>query len=127
MPLNADDDAISTLLITLAILKALATECRRDISLLSSSLLGSISVTLSTLSADLEVAARAGSVVSLIELHTQSFTERTFQFAAWTTYTDGHLIGADRYVTEEHMNCLQVFARMGTIDGPSTDHEVRNR
>ncbi|KAH8105952.1 hypothetical protein BXZ70DRAFT_886723 [Cristinia sonorae] len=102
--------ARATLLITLAILKALATECRRDISLLSSSLLGSISVTLSSLTEDLEVVARAASV-----------------FSAWTTYTDGHLIGADRYVTEEHSSCLQVFSRMGRIDGSSIDHEVRNR
>ncbi|THH27291.1 hypothetical protein EUX98_g6908 [Antrodiella citrinella] len=102
--------ARATLLITLAILKALATECRRDISLLSSSLLGSISITLSSLPKDLEVVARAATV-----------------YAAWTTYTDGHLIGADRYVTEEHMNCLQVFSQMGRADGSSTDHEVRNR
>ena len=55
----------STLLITLAIMKALATECRRDISLLASSLLGSISITLSSLPGDLEVAARAASVVGI--------------------------------------------------------------
>lgn len=56
----------STLLITLAILKALATECRRDISLLSSALLGSISLTLSSLPTDLEVIARAANVVSFL-------------------------------------------------------------
>ncbi|KAI0796779.1 hypothetical protein C8Q75DRAFT_710209 [Abortiporus biennis] len=102
--------ARASLLITLAMFKALATECRRDISLLSSSLLASINVTLSGLSSDLEVAARAASV-----------------FAAWTAYTDGHLIGVDRYVTEEHMACLQVFSRMGQISSTTLDHEIRNR
>lgn len=55
-----------SLLITLAIIKALAIECRRDLALLTGSLLTSVSVTLSALSSDLEVAARAGSVVSAI-------------------------------------------------------------
>lgn len=53
----------SSLLISLAIFKALATECRRDISLLSSSLLSSVNATLTALRTDLEVAARAASVV----------------------------------------------------------------
>lgn len=55
----------SSLLITLAMFKALATECRRDVSLLSSSLLSAVNCTLSSLSSDLEVVARAASVVSL--------------------------------------------------------------
>ena len=59
---------LSSLLITLAIIKALATECRRDIALLSSALLASVNATLSALSADLEVAARAGSVVRFHKL-----------------------------------------------------------
>ena len=57
-----------SLLITLAIIKALATECRRDLALLTASLLASVNITLSALSNDLEVAARAGSVVSIINL-----------------------------------------------------------
>ncbi|CAL1700936.1 unnamed protein product [Somion occarium] len=85
--------ARASLLISLAIFKALAMECRRDISLLSSSLLASVNATLSALRSDLEVAARAASV-----------------FTAWTTYTDGRLIGVDRY-----------------IDSETTDHEVKHR
>ena len=52
-----------SLLITLSILRSLATECKRDIALLSSSLVASVYVTLSAVPADLEVVARAASVV----------------------------------------------------------------
>ncbi|KAI0071084.1 hypothetical protein K474DRAFT_1607515 [Panus rudis PR-1116 ss-1] len=102
--------ARASLLISLAIFRALATECRRDIALLTASLLASINVTLQALRTDLEVATRAASV-----------------FTAWTTYTDGHLVGVDRYVTEEYMSCLQMFSHMGRIDQESMDHEIRNR
>ncbi|KAI0921764.1 hypothetical protein AcV5_000732 [Taiwanofungus camphoratus] len=100
--------ARASLLITLYIFKALAAECRRDISLLTLSLLSAVNATLSTLSSDLEVAARAASV-----------------FTAWTTYTDGHLIGVDKDVTQNYISCLQTFASMGKMN--SEDHEVRNR
>lgn len=53
-----------SLLISLSIFRALVTECRRDVSLLSPSLLASVDVTLTALSSDLEVAARTASVVS---------------------------------------------------------------
>jgi hypothetical protein len=56
---------LRSLLISLAILKALATECRRDISLLSPSLVAAVDVTLASLPSDLEVSARAASVVSV--------------------------------------------------------------
>jgi len=46
-------------------MKALATECRRDISLLSASLVASVDITLSALPSDLEVMARTASVVRL--------------------------------------------------------------
>jgi hypothetical protein len=55
----------SSLLISLAIFRSLVTECRRDIALLSSSLIGSIDCTLASVPSDLEVVARAASVVSL--------------------------------------------------------------
>jgi hypothetical protein len=53
----------SSLLITLNIFRSLATECRRDLSLLSSSLISSLQITLASLPADLEVGAKAASVV----------------------------------------------------------------
>lgn len=57
----------SSLLVTLAIFKALVVDCRQEISLLSASLVASVEVTLNLLSADLEVAARAA---SLVRFHT---------------------------------------------------------
>ncbi|KAI0832301.1 hypothetical protein BC628DRAFT_1308939 [Trametes gibbosa] len=100
--------ARASLLITLAIIKALATECRRDVALLSPSLLSSVNVTLSSLSTDLEIAARAATV-----------------FTTWTTYTDGLIIGVDLRVTEDYMSCLKHFARLGHLE--HNDHETRNR
>ncbi|KAH9951692.1 hypothetical protein B0H21DRAFT_186856 [Amylocystis lapponica] len=100
--------ARASLLITLAIFKSLAAECRRDISLLTASLIASVKATLSTLSADLEVVARVANV-----------------FTAWTTYTDGHIIGVDREVTEDYISCLQHFSDMGKT--MLEDDEVKNR
>ncbi|KAI0736189.1 hypothetical protein C8Q72DRAFT_769172 [Fomitopsis betulina] len=98
----------ASLLITLYIFKALAAECRRDVALLTSFLLSAVNTTLSALLSDLEVVARAATV-----------------FTAWTTYTDGHLIGVDREVTQDYMSCLQHFADMGKRR--TDDHEIRNR
>ncbi|EJF61134.1 hypothetical protein BD309DRAFT_947572 [Dichomitus squalens] len=100
--------ARASLLITLAIFKAIAAECRRDLALLSPSLLSSVNTTLSALPTDLEIAARAATV-----------------FTAWTTYTDGLIIGGDQRVTEDYMSCLKHFARLCDVD--LTDHETRNR
>lgn len=55
----------SALLITLSIIRSLATECRRDITLLSPSLISAVDTTLGALPSDLEVIARAASVVSM--------------------------------------------------------------
>lgn len=52
-----------SLLISLSIFRSLATECRRDIALLSPSLVGSVNATLTAVPSDLEVLARAASVV----------------------------------------------------------------
>ncbi|TFK55899.1 hypothetical protein OE88DRAFT_1652415 [Heliocybe sulcata] len=100
----------ASLLITLSILKALATECRRDIAILSSSILASVQVTVASLPSDLEVLARAATV-----------------FTAWTTYTDGHLIGVDNGVTRDYMASLQQFADFSRLNGKVKDDEVRNR
>lgn len=71
----------SSLLITLAIIKALAAECRRDMALLSPSLLASVNATLAALSADLEIAARAATVVRymLLQLPVASLTPCSLQ------------------------------------------------
>ncbi|KAL0949391.1 hypothetical protein HGRIS_009455 [Hohenbuehelia grisea] len=98
----------ASLLISLSIFRALAVECRRDISLLSPPLVSAVNVTLSSLHSDLEVVARAASV-----------------FAAWTTYTDGHLIGADASLTKDYISILQMFSSLSSIE--IKDQELRNR
>ena len=55
-----------SLLISLSIFRSLATECRRDIALLSPSLVGSVNATLAAVPSDLEVLARVASVVCSI-------------------------------------------------------------
>ncbi|KAF9464410.1 hypothetical protein BDZ94DRAFT_1161875 [Collybia nuda] len=98
----------ASLLITLSIFRSLATECRRDIALLSPSLVASVDVTIEAVPHDLEVVARAASV-----------------FTAWTTYTDGHLIGADSDMTRNYLSALRRFSHLSSSD--VSDHEVRNR
>ncbi|KAJ6598911.1 hypothetical protein DFH09DRAFT_1129548 [Mycena vulgaris] len=98
----------ASLLITLAIFRSLATECRRDIALISPSLVASIGATVAAVPGDLEVVARAASV-----------------FTAWTTYTDGHLIGADSSMTRDYILVLTKFAALSCSEAP--DQEVRNR
>ncbi|KAJ3548471.1 hypothetical protein NMY22_g1256 [Coprinellus aureogranulatus] len=98
----------ASLLISLAILRTLATECRSDIALLSPSLMSSVNVALASTPQDLEVVARLASV-----------------FTAWTTYTNGQLIGADQSFTEEYLSVLNSFADLASSD--NADQEVKNR
>ncbi|KAF7332022.1 Cellular morphogenesis-related protein [Mycena kentingensis (nom. inval.)] len=98
----------ASLLISLAILRALATECRRDIALFSPSLIAGIAATTAAMPTDLEVMARAASVLT-----------------AWTTFTDGHLIGADSSMTREYITVLKRFASLSCSG--IVDEEVRNR
>ncbi|KAA1466315.1 hypothetical protein DENSPDRAFT_831122 [Dentipellis sp. KUC8613] len=100
----------ASLLISLSIMRALATECRRDISLLTASLMASIENTLAYLPTDLEVSAKVATL-----------------FTAWTTFTDGRLIGVDSQVTKDYMSILDRFAQMSVVDSKSSDHEFRNR
>lgn len=112
-------------MITLAIIKALAIECRRDLALLTGSLLSSVNTSLAAISSDLEVAARAGSVVRVAPIRSFTYSLTRSQFTAWTTYTDGHLIEVDQNVRQDYMSCLQVFSLMGRVE--SKDEEVMNR
>ncbi|KAF6762353.1 hypothetical protein DFP72DRAFT_878618 [Ephemerocybe angulata] len=100
--------ARASLLISLEILRSLATECRSDIALLSPALVTSVNVALSSLPQDLEVVARLARV-----------------FTAWTTFTNGHLVGADQSFTDEYMAVLQQFADLASNE--NADNEVRNR
>lgn len=56
---------------------------------------------------------------------TTILTSHCFQFAAWTTYTDGHVIGADSHLTKDYISVLKGFASLSCKEGK--DHEVRNR
>ncbi|CAE6418646.1 unnamed protein product [Rhizoctonia solani] len=102
--------ARASLLITLAILKQLTTDCKRDLTLLSTAVLISVKASLIALPDDLEVAARAASV-----------------FAAWTTYTDGTLIGVDNPFTSNYLATLSMFAKLCESSGLKGDSENRNR
>ncbi|KAJ1308513.1 hypothetical protein OPQ81_004217 [Rhizoctonia solani] len=102
--------ARASLLITLAILKQLTTDCKRDLTVFSTAVLMSVKASLAALTDDLEVAARAASV-----------------FAAWTTYTDGTLIGVDNAFTTNYLTTLSMFAKLCESNGLKGDSENRNR
>ncbi|KAF9653374.1 hypothetical protein BDM02DRAFT_3135554 [Thelephora ganbajun] len=102
--------ARATLLITLSIYKYLVNECRRDISQLSAALISSVNTALGALPSDLELAAKAASVLT-----------------AWLVYTDGHVINVEQTVSKEYMSILDAFSAMSTVESKSDDHEIRNR
>ncbi|KAG9126835.1 plasma membrane localization protein [Ceratobasidium sp. 392] len=100
----------ASLLVTLAILKQLITDCKKELTLFSSAVLISVKASLAALPDDLEVAARAASV-----------------FTAWTAYTDGTLIGVDNPFTTNYLAALGMFAKMCESNGLKGDSENRNR
>ncbi|EJD01400.1 uncharacterized protein FOMMEDRAFT_30102 [Fomitiporia mediterranea MF3/22] len=102
--------ARASLLITLNIFKALVQECRRDLSMLSTSLISALDMTLSQLSSDLEVASKVASV-----------------FAAWATYTNGQLLGIDQGLTRDYVSILRRFSTMCLFESKHNDIEDRNR
>ncbi|KAI6130397.1 hypothetical protein EDD16DRAFT_1882443 [Pisolithus croceorrhizus] len=102
--------ARASLLITLAIVRTLAIECRRDISLLSPSLFSCLRTTLDFMSSDLEVCALAASV-----------------FTAWCTYTDGHVIGVDGALTQNYLVVVKQFSTQCNAERRSFDDELKNR
>ncbi|KAI6047443.1 hypothetical protein EDC04DRAFT_3102476 [Pisolithus marmoratus] len=102
--------ARASLLITLAIVRTLAIECRRDISLLSPSLVSCLRTTLDFMSPDLEVCALAASV-----------------FTAWCTYTDGHVIGVDGGLTQNYLVVVKQFSAQCNAERKSFDDELKNR
>ncbi|KAH6915314.1 hypothetical protein BKA70DRAFT_1093726 [Coprinopsis sp. MPI-PUGE-AT-0042] len=98
----------ASLLISLAIVRALAIECRRDIALIAPALIASVDISLEAIPQDLEVVARLASV-----------------FTAWTTYTNGHLVGADHTLTQSYLSILEQFADLACY--VSKDAETQNR
>jgi hypothetical protein len=56
------------------------------------------------------------------------FIEVAFQqFTAWTTFTDGTLIGVDESLTTSYLATLAMFASLSVTQGVKGDGEVRNR
>ncbi|KAF8505667.1 hypothetical protein F5888DRAFT_1650886 [Russula emetica] len=100
----------ASLLISLSIFKALATECRRDISLLSSSLLASVDTVVSTFPSDIELSVKAANL-----------------FVAWTTFTDGRLVGVDQAVTNDYLSVLGRLSTMSRASSPTGDLDFTNR
>ncbi|ODO06619.1 hypothetical protein I350_03976 [Cryptococcus amylolentus CBS 6273] len=109
----------ASLLISLAILRALLTECKRDIALFARPALRIIDTCLGVKgyqqgSLDLEVVGRA-----------------TASFIAFTTYTDGSQIGADDALTKTYLTILRKYASMATTSSTTNsekpDLEQQNR
>ncbi|WRT68287.1 uncharacterized protein IL334_005263 [Kwoniella shivajii] len=109
----------ASLLISLAILRALLTECKRDISLFGKSALRSIKSSLNVKvyqksdELDLEVIGRSAAA-----------------FIAFTTFTDGSLIGIDENTTRIYLEILDIFSKMATFTSTPTekgDMEQQNR
>jgi hypothetical protein len=108
---------LRALLISLAILRALMTECKRDLGLFARSALRCTHVALNVRvyqkgDLDLEVVGRAASC-----------------FTAFATFTDGGAIGVDDGLTSEYLAILQKFSTMAISGGPGEkpDMEEQNR
>jgi hypothetical protein len=85
----------------------------------------SVNVTLSAVSTDLEIVARAASVVCSLYVATLQFLNGCRQFTAWTTFTDGHLIGTDSNMTRDYLLVLNQFSSLSSSS--AADEEVKNR
>ncbi|WVF72663.1 hypothetical protein IAT40_007481 [Kwoniella sp. CBS 6097] len=90
----------ASLLISLAILRALLTECKRDIPLFGRSALKIISTCL-----EVKVYQRGGMDLEVIG-------RAAAAFIAFTTYTDGASIGVDEGMTRTYLEILRKFGNM---------------
>ncbi|ORY35419.1 hypothetical protein BCR39DRAFT_509555 [Naematelia encephala] len=112
----------ASLLISLAILRALITECKRDLALFSRATVRIVYAALDVKvyqkgGPDLEVIGRAASC-----------------FSAFATYTDGVSIGVDDDLTKAYLEILRKFSicagdagTVGQSGGEKIDYEQRNR
>ncbi|KZP00005.1 hypothetical protein CALVIDRAFT_533671 [Calocera viscosa TUFC12733] len=99
----------ASLLITLAIFRSLTVECRRELAVFSRTVIVVVGVAVTSLPNDIEVAARAASV-----------------FTAWTTYTDGGLIGVDDQLTKSYLAVSRHYGHLCLLVN-NNDAELRNR
>ncbi len=106
-------------MISLAILRSLISECRRDLGLFSRSIIRIINIALDVRvyqkgDYDLEVVGRAASC-----------------FTAFTTYTDGAAVGVDDSLTTAYLAVLRNFAALavstGMTEKPDTEQLSRAR
>lgn len=115
---KADD---RSLLISLAILKALILECKTDLSLFARHVIRIVYISLDVKvygqgqgGPDLEVVGRAAS-----------------SFIAFSTYTDGSAITSDTSAYNTYMSVLSKFSAMaistGSAQSEKSDEEVKNR
>lgn len=117
-----------SLLVTLGIYKALATECKNDVGLLTPSLLAAVDATLATVPNDLEIAAKTATVVRpTVASRVPARLTLYPQFTAWATFTDGNLVGPNGNLAPTYLSCLRHFARLSVVEATSTDGELRNR
>ncbi|WWD18958.1 hypothetical protein CI109_103415 [Kwoniella shandongensis] len=107
----------ASLLISLAILRALLTECKRDIGLF-----GRWALRVIDRSLDVRVYQRGG-------LDLEVIGRAAAAFISFTTYTDGSAIGVDDPLTRTYLDILSKFGKMATHVDPQekTDMEEQNR
>ncbi|WWC63173.1 uncharacterized protein I303_105773 [Kwoniella dejecticola CBS 10117] len=109
----------ASLLISLAILRAVLIECKRDIPLFARSALRSINSAL-----DVKVYQRD-------EMDLEVIGRASAAFIAFTTFTDGSLIGVEEGITRNYFEILRKFSKMATFselkEKPDGDKEQQNR
>ncbi|OXG16946.1 protein EFR3 [Cryptococcus neoformans Tu401-1] len=109
----------ASLLISLAILRALLTECKRDIALFARSTLRVIDNSL-----DVRVYQRGGIDLEVVG-------RAAAAFIAYTTYTDGSAVGVDDTLTKTYFEILYKFGNMATVNlldsSEKPDMEQQNR
>nr|P0CN37.1 RecName: Full=Protein EFR3 [Cryptococcus neoformans var. neoformans B-3501A] len=111
----------ASLLISLAILRALLTECKRDIALFARSTLRVIDSSL-----DVRVYQRGGIDLEVVG-------RAAAAFIAYTTYTDGSAVGVDDTLTKTYFEILRKFGSMATVslldssEKPDTEQQNRTR
>ncbi|WVR07413.1 hypothetical protein IAU60_004454 [Kwoniella sp. DSM 27419] len=107
----------ASLLISLAILRALLTECKRDLPLFGRSALRVIRTSL-----DVRVYQRGGPDLEVIG-------RAAAAFIAFTTFTDGASIGIDEGMTKTYLDLVRRFGVMASSveEGEKVDMEQQNR
>jgi hypothetical protein len=141
---------LSSLLISLAILRSLLSECKRDVGLFASSVIKILEKALQVATKpvaggglDLEIAIRTVSVVCHSCVSVSLFVQDKLtaplhhQFTSFVTYADGGVFAADDSTLTSYLSVLRRLASLAVQPDTSTsavldekgarDHELRNR